>query len=118
VSTRLGDLHPDVEWAARVVLSWAAYYGIPVRVVSTYRTCFEQAVLYTNWLQRQPGALPANRPGDSSHNYGLGWDSVVDPGWQAAWNYLRSFYFRVPSNDQNHAEVPGWRQYVLRDPCA
>lgn len=111
-AARLAGLHPGVLRAAELALAWAEYFGIPVRVTSGFRSLEEQARLRSNWeLGRSP--YPANRPGDSAHNFGLAWDSVVDPRDQADWNTIRRWIgFSVPENDEIHAEVPGWRQYV------
>jgi hypothetical protein len=56
---------------------------------------------------------PANRPGDSAHNFGLAWDSTVDPQFQGWWDYVRSAVgFQVLPNDRIHAQLPSWRRYV------
>jgi hypothetical protein len=58
-------------------------------------------------------AWPANRAGDSGHNYGLAWDSWVPdelmPDW-IAWRRWQGW--TVPPNDVIHAELPNWRAYV------
>jgi D-alanyl-D-alanine carboxypeptidase len=109
-----------------MALAWAKYYGLTVTVTSVYRSWAEQQSLRTRYekcLARgerihpdnpDPACrYPANRPGDSSHNYGLSWDSVVPDHQQWTWNYLRRYAgFHVPDNDQIHAEVPQWRQYT------
>lgn len=118
----LRGLHPEVRDRAELALSWADYYGIPVRVTSAFRSLEHQRKLRARFencvaegrFPSSPGCeFPANRPGDSGHNYGMAWDSVTPPEWQPAWDYLREYAgFRVPSNDQIHAEVPDWRRYV------
>lgn len=122
----LRGLHPLVREHAELAMSWAAYYGLTVTVTSGLRTMQEQAALrqrYERCLAQgqkvwpgNPDAAcryPANRPGDSAHNYGLAWDSSVPPEQQWAWTYLRSYAgFYVPENDPVHAEVPNWRNYV------
>jgi len=126
VSISLRGLHPQVREAAERVLSWASSYKIPVTVTSAARPWAEQEKLrarYEACLARgeiiAPGnpdsdcRYPANRPGDSAHNYGLAWDSSVPEEWWPAWTWLRrAAGFAVPDNDRVHAEVPGWRQYV------
>ncbi len=119
---KLMGLHPDVKRNAEWALSWADYYDIPVTVTSGFRSWAEQTKLRRNFEQcvatgrfgKTPDCqFPANKPGDSSHNYGLSWDSTV-PLWALAWwTRVRELAgFRVPSNDVVHAEVPSWRQFV------
>jgi len=126
VSISLRGLNPDVRAAAEAALSWAGYYRIPVTVTSAARPWAQQAALraqYEACLARgekispaNPDArcrYPANEPGDSAHNYGLAWDSVVPEEWWAAWTFLRrAAGFAVPDGDRVHAEVPSWRGYL------
>lgn len=122
---RLSGLHPDVRAAAQWALDVADYYGVSVTVTSGHRTWEEQTRLrarYEKCLRegRFPDTdcpYPANRPGDSAHNWGLAFDSVIpddNPSWaQDWWDWLRNqIGFRVPANDRIHAEVPGWRGIV------
>jgi hypothetical protein len=118
----LRGLHPQVREAADWALGWAAYYSVPVTVTSTYRSWAEQRALRARWEEclrtgraGQPGPCqyPANQPGDSAHNWGLAWDSTVPPEYQSWWNAVRrAAGFEVLDNDQIHAQVPQWRQYV------
>lgn len=126
MTLQLAGLEPRVRAAAETAIGWATAYGIPVVVTSTYRSWAEQTKLRTQYercLARgvtispsnpDPACrYPANRPGDSAHNYRWAWDSVVPPEMQWAWNYLRRYAgFHVPDNDQIHAEVPNWREYL------
>jgi hypothetical protein len=123
---KLAGLHPEVKAAAELCLSWAKYYGLDVTVTSGHRDLAKQTELrrqYENCIARGetvwPGnpnpacRYPANRPGDSAHNYGMAFDSTVPAGQQWAWDYLRRYAgFRVPENDLIHAEVPEWRHFV------
>lgn len=119
---RLAGIHPQVRDAANWALDVADYYGVPVEVTSGKRTWEEQQRLRRNYEQclaagRFPSApdclYPANRPGDSAHNWGLAFDSTVRDPYQAWWNYVRELAgFHVLPNDVIHAEVPGWRQIV------
>lgn len=123
---RLAGLHPEVRGAAELCLSWAVYYRLTVTVTSGLRTLQEQKALrerYERCLAQgekvypgNPNAAcryPANRPGDSAHNFGLAWDSDVPDNQMWAWTYLRRYAgFHVPDNDPVHAEVPNWRNYV------
>jgi hypothetical protein len=112
VSVSLRGLHPDVRAAAEWALSWARHYNVPVTVTSTRRTWAEQAELRRRW-EAGLSKWPANRPGESSHEYGLSWDSTTEPWAQSWWNQVRTLAgFSVPTNDEIHAEVPNWRQYV------
>lgn len=105
-------LQPSVRDAARYALEIAEYYGIPVTVTSGYRSWADQAELRRRY-ESGKSRFPANRPGDSSHNYGLSFDSVVAPEHQAAWNAIRRWVgFEVLPHDIIHGQVPGWRQYV------
>lgn len=118
----LRGLHPAVRPAAQWTLDVAAHYNVPVTVTSTLRTWNEQRALrarYEKCLRegRFPGPgpcrFPANRPGDSSHNYGLSFDSTVPDHLMDWWAHVRRLAgFHVPVNDKIHAEVPNWRQYV------
>lgn len=111
------------EWAMAV----ARANHIPVWTTSTLRSWAEQTKLRAQWescLARgeevYPGnpdsrcRYPANEPGDSAHNFGWAWDSVVAPEHQAAWNYIRQLAglsVPNPEHDPIHAEVPNWRTY-------
>lgn len=112
-------LRPNADWCLKV----AAHYGVPVDVTSTLRPWEEQQRLRERWERagRPPSCIktatglvcPANRPGDSAHQYGLAWDSVVAPRYQAWWNMVRRLAgFDVLANDEIHAELPQWRRYV------
>lgn len=121
---RLSGLHPEVRDAARWALDVADYYGVDVTVTSGHRTWQEQTRLrrkYEDCLARgifgktAECQFPANRPGDSAHNWGLAWDSVIrDDLWQW-WTYVRELAgFEVLSNDVIHAQVRNWRE-IVRD---
>lgn len=119
---KLSGLHPEVRAAAQWALDVANYYDVPVTVTSGFRSWEEQARLRRNYEQclatgqmgKTPDCrFPANRPGDSAHNFGLAWDSVVPTWAQAWWDMVREYAgFEVLSNDRIHAQVPNWRQYV------
>jgi hypothetical protein len=112
------SVRANVEWCLAV----AEHYRVPVTVVSTYRTRAEQMRLRRNYEQclasgrfgQGPDCLyPANKPGFSAHEYGLAWDSSVEPRYQAWWNYVRQTAgFHVLPGDLPHAEVPNWRDFV------
>lgn len=84
--------------------------GVRPTVTSGFRTNVEQQALYA---ARASNPYPVNRPGDSAHEYGLAFDSAVPDRYLPAWTALRrAIGFRVPENDEVHAEVPGWREIV------
>jgi len=109
---RLGEAHPEVKAAAEWALSWAAFYGVPITVTSVFRSWEEQQRLYTRYLQGR-SRWPANKPGDSSHNYGFSFDSTTESLYQEWWTMVRRMAgFEVLEHDIIHAQVPNWRQYV------
>jgi len=120
--SRLRGLRRDVKGAAEWALSWADYYNVPVEITSGRRSMRKQAALrksYEECLARgQFGKTaacrwPANRPGDSAHNFALAWDSTTSPSFQPWWDHVRTLAgFSVPSHDHIHAEYPNWRKYV------
>jgi hypothetical protein len=128
MSVALRGLDARLRPYAEQLVAWAMKNGVPVTVTSVYRSMSQQQALRSNYelcqrkgLQGQrvsltPGmscAWPANRPGDSGHNYGLAWDSVVPAEYQSWWNEVRrAAGWHVPANDEIHAEYPDWRQLV------
>ena len=122
----LRGLDPAIREAAEWCLAVASYYKVPVTVTSASRAWAEQEQLrarYEGCLARgeqvYPGnpdpacRFPANRPGDSAHNYGMAWDSWVPEAYRSWWTYVRELAgFRVPGNDWVHAEYPDWRNYL------
>jgi len=118
MSIQLRGLHPQVRERAELVLSWANKFGVRPLVTSGFRSFSEQAALHERFL-RGDSQFPANRPGDSAHNFGLAWDAVLPSRWRGNplaedwWIRVREFYgFDVPGNDTIHAEVPGWRRFI------
>ena len=119
---RLAGLHPDVRRNAEWALGWANFYRVPVDVTSGLRSWIEQNRLRTNFEQcvatgrfgkTRECRFPANRPGDSSHEFGLAWDSVTEPWAQEWWTHVRRLAgFDVPAGDIIHAQVPNWRDFV------
>jgi len=118
---KLLGLDKDVRDAAKWSLKWAKYYGVPVTVTSGKRSWANQVKLRRNYenclatgqFGKTRGCMfPANRPGDSAHNFGWAWDSVTPREYQPWWDHVRSLAgFSVPPNDRIHAEVPNWRNY-------
>jgi len=92
-------------------MSIATYYGLRPYVTSTFRSWQEQTELRAKY-ERGESRFPANRPGDSAHNYGWAWDSVVPAVDQDLWNEIRRYVgWEVLNNDIIHAQLPDWRQY-------
>lgn len=117
----LQGLDRSIRANAQWCLDVAHAFGVPVTVTSTYRSWSEQAQLYQHYQRcLERGAMgtgdcryPANRPGDSAHEFGLAWDSSVPPVYQDWWDYVRQLAgFEVLPNDRIHAQYPGWRSYV------
>ena len=119
---RLGGLDRSIKGAAEWALGWADFYGVPVSVTSGRRSMASQARLRRKFeacvaAGRFPSApdckFPANRPGDSAHNFGLAFDSVVPDRFMPWWVHVRRLAgFRVPDGDLPHAELPNWRDFV------
>lgn len=115
----LRGLHVAVRAAAEAAVAAAQVRGLRLRLTSGYRPLAQQAELRDRFekcvaagrFPSPPDCLyPANRPGDSAHNFGLAFDSVLEAGDLSDWTAIREAHgFRVPSNDLIHAEVPDWR---------
>lgn len=111
MSISLRGLHPQVRERAELVLFWANHFKIPTTVTSTFRSFEEQDRLRKRFLAGN-APFPANRPGDSSHNFGFAWDAHVNPRDQEDFDFLRRWAgFEVLENDIIHAQVPGWRRF-------
>lgn len=116
----LPGVDSNVRAAAALAVKVAADNGIKVTVTSGYRSLEKQAALRADYEQCQAGntagrdcRYPANRPGNSAHNFGLAFDSTVSPSQLPAWNFIRQWAgFALAANDAVHAEVPNWRKYV------
>lgn len=86
--------------------------GFAPIVTSGARSLTKQQALRDAWA-RGESRFPANRPGDSSHNFGLAFDSVVDAQHQWLWDRVRRLIgFEVLPGDRIHAQAPNWRAYV------
>lgn len=86
--------------------------GVVPTITSGFRTAEKQRQLYA---ARATNRYPVNRPGDSPHEYGLAFDSDVPDRHMPTWVRMREYLgFRVPQNDEVHAEVPNWRLVVGR----
>jgi len=123
----LTGLNAGLIEAARYAVTVGQAYGLSPEVTSVYRDIREQQQLrarYENCLRTYgrvgtelPAGCryPANRPGDSAHNWGLAWDSWVPAAQMPLWVQIReALGWTVPEADQVHAELPNWRSYVRR----
>jgi len=123
MSLALRGMHPDLREPAEFAMEVAHLNGITPQVSSVFRSFTTQARLRRNFescvaagrFPSSPNCMfPANQPGDSAHNYGFAFDSVVPAAQQPVWDAIRQWVgWRVPSNDLIHAELPGWRGFVL-----
>lgn len=101
------QLRPYAEYTFQL----ARHYGLTPQVTSVYRGWALQQQLRQQW-EAGRSRWPANRPGDSAHNFGWAFDSVVPEPQQPTWDAIRRYVgWRVPENDYIHAELPDWRQY-------
>lgn len=109
---QLRGLHAELRPYAEHAVRWANHYGINPTITSVYRTWEEQQRLRMAYLAGR-SRFPANRPGDSAHNFGLAWDSWVPEGQRPSWRWIREqIGWRVPPNDWIHSELPNWRDVV------
>jgi len=109
---KLAGLHPQVREAVDFTLRIADHYKVPITVTSGFRSWSDQAKLYRLY-RAGLSKWPANQPGDSSHNFGLSFDSTTEPRYQSWWNAVRRYVgFEVLENDIIHAQVRDWRSHV------
>lgn len=100
-------LRPYAEYA----LELAHAYGISPVVTSVYRSWEEQTALRSRY-EAGLSKWPANRPGDSAHNYGWAFDSWVPDDQMRLWADIRRYVgWIVPENDIIHAQLPEWRNF-------
>jgi hypothetical protein len=121
VTLQLRGLWEPVRPYAEFAMEIAAFNDIRVTITSVRRTWAEQTALrarYESCVARgtfgEPGecAYPANRPGDSAHQFGLAFDSWVPEEEWPLWNAIRAYAgFALDASDRVHAEVPHWRNY-------
>lgn len=104
------DLHQLLSGGTWDVYGQQIRGGTRPTITSVYRSVAEQENLYDN---RATNPYPVNRPGDSAHQWGLAFDSDVPDAQQPLYRQVREYVgWRVPSNDEVHAEVPSWRDLV------
>jgi len=107
----LRGLDSRIRPAAEEAFDIARGCGIEPTITSVYRSWEEQLKLYERFT-RGEATFPANRPGDSAHNYGWAFDTVVPAEQQCLWTEIREYVgFEVLPNDIIHAQLPDWRQY-------
>jgi len=108
----LRGLTTDVREQAEFAFKIAHQFGITPVVTSTVRAWAEQLQLRQKW-ERGESEFPANRPGDSAHEYGLAFDSWVPDEQMPCWVEIRRCVgLRVPDGDLIHAERPEWRSSI------
>jgi len=120
---RLGGLHPALRRNAQWALDVARWFRVPIQVTSVFRgraeqkrlrDRFERCVAEGRFGQPGPCRWPANRPGDSAHNFGFAWDSSIEPRFQEWWNQVRELagFEVLRRRDEPHAQLPNWRDFV------
>ncbi len=108
----LAGMHTELRPYAEYAHELAEHFGLSPYVTSVKRSWEEQRRLRDRY-ERGDSRFPANMPGDSSHQYGLSWDSWVPDADMPLWIAVRRYVgWRVPENDNIHAELPEWRRYV------
>jgi len=104
-------MDPGLRAYADYAVRWANANGIKPVITSVYRSWAEQERLRARYLAGQ-SKWPANRPGDSAHNYGWAFDSWVPEAQMPVWAAIRrAIGWDVPDHDIIHAGLPSWRQY-------
>lgn len=97
---------------AEQTFSYARSIGLHPVPTSSRRTEQEQRRLYDTYI-RGKAKYPAAPPGQSAHQWGVAFDSVVPASELAAWTAVRrAFGWLAPDTDTVHAEWPGWQSYV------
>jgi len=105
----LRGLEPEVRAKAECAFQLAHSYNMLPVVTSVRRNWAEQLVLRRKW-ESGLSEFPANKPGDSAHQFGLAFDSVVPDAQMGLWKTIRECVgFFVPAGDLIHAERPDWR---------
>lgn len=111
------ELRPYAEYAHAI----ANHFGVTARVASVTRSWNAQQRLHERYVAARAAGrfpspqvpYPANAPGDSAHQFGLAWDSQVEPQYRQWWKEVRRWVgFRVYDHDAPHAELPDWRAVV------
>lgn len=96
-------------WVTFTLDSFQQIYGERPVVTSTWRSRNYQASLKGKY------AVVAD-PGESSHEYGFGWDSDVHPRLRSAWiDHRRRIGWNLAKNvakDPYHSDYPGWQALV------
>jgi len=107
----LRGLDSRLRSAAEYTLQMAQAYGLNPQITSVYRSWADQQKL-RNRYEAGLSKWPANRPGDSAHNFGWAFDSWVPDDQMALWAAIRRYVgWEVFDSDIIHSQLPGWRQY-------
>lgn len=93
---RLMGLHPQIRPQVRTFINQAEDQGILLRITDGYRSYEEQADLYAQGRTTAGDVVTNAQPGESYHNYGLGFDVVImrEDG-SANWNYKDPLWYQV-----------------------
>jgi peptidoglycan L-alanyl-D-glutamate endopeptidase CwlK len=89
---RLVGLHPTVSQAARALITKSFNAGVPIIITAGLRTMEEQAKLYLQGRNGNPGPVVTNaKAGTSYHNYGLAIDYalLLPDGRTVVWDTIR-----------------------------
>ena len=86
---RISKLHPFIQQKAVRFILQAQALGIKLRVTSGFRSMAEQQKLYDQGRTTPGNVITNAKPGQSFHNYGLGFDVVEIKGGAALWNNPR-----------------------------
>lgn len=109
---KLGGMEPELRPYAEYAHRWAEHLGLHPTVTSVRRTWAEQQRLRDRYLAGK-SRFPANKPGDSSHQFGLSWDSWVPDDQMPTWVAIRrAVGWRVFDSDNIHGELPNWRDFI------
>lgn len=85
-STSLSALHPYVATLARSFLDLCAASGISVRIIVTFRSWYDQDVLYSQGRTSAGAIVTDAMGGDSYHNWGLAFDCAPVVNGVIAWS--------------------------------
>lgn len=97
---------------AEQTFAYAFALGLHPVVTSVRRSEQEQRRLYQAYVSGK-AKYPAAPPGNSAHQWGVAFDSVVPAEELAAWTAVRrAFGWLAPDSDTVHAEWPGWQSYI------
>lgn len=140
------SLRPEAADAARALLAAARADGVPIRIVSGYRSFAEQSGTYSGWVARkgrEAADTASARPGHSEHQTGLAvdvgdgsgcdldvcFDGTATAAWVAEHGPEHGFVVRYPRGEHGttgywyepwHLRYlgPGWARDLVRSGAA